>query len=160
MGMIITSLRPRQWTKNLVVFAGLIFSRNILNWSMQWKVWATFAAFCAVAGAGYILNDILDREKDRVHPIKKSRPIASGRLGIGLAGLVAAILVFVTMAAGYFVDPYLPLFLAAYLVLQVGYALVLKHLVIIDVLVISAGLSFARLPVPWSYTCPFQPGYS
>ncbi|MFA5808828.1 MAG: decaprenyl-phosphate phosphoribosyltransferase [Thermoleophilia bacterium] len=139
MGVIITSMRPKQWTKNLVVFAGLIFSRNIFTWSMQWKVWATFAAFCAVVGAGYLLNDILDREKDRVHPIKKSRPIASGRLGIGKAGLVAVILVIVTIAAAYFVDPYLPVFLAAYLVLQVAYALVLKHLVIIDVLVISAG---------------------
>ncbi|MFA5800984.1 MAG: decaprenyl-phosphate phosphoribosyltransferase [Thermoleophilia bacterium] len=139
MGVIITSLRPRQWTKNLVVFAGLIFSRNIFNLSMQGKVWATFIAFCAVVGAGYILNDILDREKDRIHPIKKSRPIASGSLEIGRAGMVAAILVIVAMAAGYFVDPYLPLFLAAYLVLQVAYALVLKHLVIIDVLVISLG---------------------
>lgn len=139
MGVIITSLRPKQWTKNLVVFAGLIFSRNIFNWPMQGKVWATFIAFCAVVGAGYILNDILDRENDRVHPIKKSRPIASGSLGIGRALLVAAILVIVSIAAGYFVDTYLPLFLAAYLVLQVTYALVLKHLVIIDVLAISAG---------------------
>jgi 4-hydroxybenzoate polyprenyltransferase len=132
-------MRPRQWTKNLVVFAGLIFSRNIGNWSMQWKVWATFIAFCAVVGAGYILNDILDRENDRVHPTKKFRPIASGRLGIGKAGMVAASLVIVTLAACYFVDPYLPLFLAAYLVLQVAYALLLKHLVIIDVLAISGG---------------------
>jgi 4-hydroxybenzoate polyprenyltransferase len=136
---IFTSLRPKQWIKNLVVFAGLIFSRNLLNWQMQGKVWVTLFSFCAVVGAGYLLNDILDRNSDRIHPIKKDRPIASGKLSVGTAATVAVILVLAALAVGYLVDPWLPAFLAAYLVLQFSYALVLKHIVIVDVLAISAG---------------------
>lgn len=139
MGAILASLRPKQWTKNLVVFAGLIFSRNVTNWTMLLETWATFFAFCAVVGSGYLINDILDREKDRVHPVKKDRPIASGRLSVTRAWTVAVVLIAVTLAASFFVSPWLPLFLAGYLVLQLLYALLLKHLVIVDVLVISAG---------------------
>jgi len=136
---IITSLRPTQWIKNLVVFAGIIFSRNLSNWTMLAQVWATFFAFCAVVGAGYLINDILDRESDRVHPKKKNRPIASGRLSPGAAATVALILLVTAITAAYFVDPWLPVFLVSYLALQLCYALLLKHIVIVDVLVISAG---------------------
>ncbi len=139
MSAIFISLRPKQWIKNLVVFAGLIFSRNLGNAEMQWKVWATFAAFCAAVGAGYMLNDILDREADRVHPNKRNRPIASGRLSAGTASTVAIILVVVAITGGFFVDQWLPVFLGGYLALQFSYALVFKHLVIVDVLLISAG---------------------
>lgn len=136
---LLVSLRPKQWTKNLVVFAGIIFSRNITNVGMQLKVWATFAAFCAAVGAGYLVNDLLDRKADRVHPDKRARPIASGRLSPGVA-LSAAVLLAVTALAGSLVvDPVLTAFIAAYMVLQLAYTLVLKHLVIIDVLAISAG---------------------
>ncbi len=137
--MIFQSLRPRQWTKNLVVFAGIIFSGNIFNWSMQCKVWLTFVAFCAVVGAGYLVNDVIDREQDRVHPVKRTRPIASGRLGAGTALAVSLLLVTVFIGGGLLVDPLLSAYLAAYLVLQFAYSLVLKKLVIVDVLVISAG---------------------
>lgn len=136
---ILKSLRPRQWTKNLVVFAGLIFSRNALDWSMQWKVWAAFAAFCAVVGAGYLLNDIIDRKQDRIHPIKKSRPIASGQLGAGAAGIAAVALVLGALAGSLGVDYNLTLFLLAYLALQLSYTIVVKHLVIVDVMFISTG---------------------
>ena len=107
MNQILISLRPKQWIKNLVVFAGLIFSRNLGNWTMVAKVSATFVAFCAVVGAGYLINDILDRESDRVHPIKKDRPIASGRLSVGTAAATAAILVLAALVGGFFVDPWL-----------------------------------------------------
>ncbi len=133
------SLRPRQWTKNLVVFAGIIFSGNIFNWPMQFKVWLTFIAFCAVVGAGYLVNDVIDRDKDRVHPVKRTRPIASGRLGAGTALAVALFLVAVFIGGGLLVDPLLSAYLAAYLVLQLAYSLALKRLVIVDVLAISAG---------------------
>lgn len=137
--MILISLRPRQWTKNLVVFAGIIFSGNIFNWPMQFKVWLTFIAFCAVVGAGYLVNDVIDRDKDRVHPVKRTRPIASGRLGAGTALAVALFLVAVFIGGGLLVDPLLSAYLAAYLVLQLAYSLALKRLVIVDVLAISAG---------------------
>jgi 4-hydroxybenzoate polyprenyltransferase len=136
---LLISLRPRQWTKNLVVFAGLIFSRNVTNWDLQLKVWATFFAFCAVVGAGYLVNDLIDREGDSVHPVKKDRPIASGELGAGTAAAAAVILTVAAIGFGFLVDPQLPIYLGAYAVLQLAYTLVLKHLVIIDVMVISAG---------------------
>lgn len=139
MRAIIISLRPRQWTKNLVVFAGLIFSGNISNWSMQLKVWAAFAGFCAVVGAGYLLNDIIDREQDRAHPDKRSRPIASGQLASSTAAGIASALVVFALLGGYLVEPLLALYLVAYIILQLFYTLLLKQLVIIDVLVISAG---------------------
>lgn len=136
---ILISLRPKQWIKNLVVFAGLIFSRNTFNWSMQWKVWATFAAFCAVVGAGYLLNDILDRQRDRIHPKKMNRPIASGRLGVRPAAMAAVFLTVTAISAGFAVDLYLPLFLGGYIVLQLSYTLWLKNHVVVDVLVIASG---------------------
>ncbi|MDO8736711.1 MAG: decaprenyl-phosphate phosphoribosyltransferase [Thermoleophilia bacterium] len=133
------SLRPKQWIKNLVVFAGIIFSRNLADWSMQWKTWCTFFAFCAVVSAGYLINDILDRESDRHHPVKKYRPIASGSLSVGAAVTAVFVLVLPALIGGYFVDHLLPVFLAGYMVLQFSYSMYLKHLVIVDVMVIAAG---------------------
>jgi len=137
--VILTALRPKQWIKNLVVFAGLIFSRNTFNVPLLEKTVATFVCFCAVVGAGYLINDVLDRERDRVHPAKRERPIASGRLGVHAALAAAVLLVALALAGGLIVDAWLPLMLAAYLALQLLYSLVLKHLVIIDVLAIAAG---------------------
>lgn len=136
---LLTSLRPKQWIKNLVVFAGIIFSRNLTDWSMEWKTWITFIAFCAVVSAGYLVNDIIDREGDSHHPVKKNRPIASGRLGVGTALGAIVVLVLPALAGGYLVDPLLPVFLTAYIVVQLSYSLYLKNLIILDVLLISAG---------------------
>jgi len=135
----LTALRPRQWIKNLVVIAGLIFSRNTFNVPLLEKTVATFVCFCAVVGPGYLIYDLLDRESDRVHPTKRNRPIASGSLGTGAALVVAAALVTIALAGGFIVDPMLPLLLTAYLALQLLYSLLLKHIVIVDVLVIAAG---------------------
>lgn len=136
---LLTSLRPKHWIKNLVVFAGIIFSRNLSNWSMEWKTCVTFFAFCAVVSAGYLINDILDRESDRHHPVKKNRPIASGHLGVGAAITAVVLLVLPTLTGSYFADPLLPLFLLAYMTIQLSYSLYLKNIVIVDVMFISAG---------------------
>lgn len=136
---LLTSLRPRQWVKNLVIFAGLIFSGNALDWGMEAKVWAAFATFCAVVGSGYLLNDILDREQDRVHPEKSRRPIASGQLGTGTAAVAAILLTTAALAGSLAVDFYLTLSLLAYMGLQLTYTLVAKHLVILDIMFIAAG---------------------
>jgi 4-hydroxybenzoate polyprenyltransferase len=133
------SLRPKQWIKNLVVFAGIIFSRNLTDWSMEWKTWVSFIAFCSVVSAGYLVNDLIDRESDRHHPIKKNRPIASGRLGVSTVLCAIVVLVLPALAGGYLVDPLLPVFLTAYIVIQLCYSLYLKNLIILDVLLISAG---------------------
>jgi len=136
---LLISLRPKQWIKNLVVFAGIIFSRNLTDWSMEWKTWLTFFAFCSVVSAGYLLNDILDRESDRHHPVKKNRPIASGSLGIGTSIAAIFVLVIPALAGGFFADPLLPLFLLAYILIQFSYSIYVKNLVIVDVMFISAG---------------------
>ncbi|MHB9112593.1 MAG: decaprenyl-phosphate phosphoribosyltransferase [Thermoleophilia bacterium] len=136
---LLISLRPKQWIKNLVVFAGIIFSRNLTDWSMEWKTWITFFAFCEVVSAGYLVNDILDRESDRHHPVKKNRPIASGRLGVGTSLTAFVMLVVPALAGGYFADPLLPLFLVAYMLLQLSYSLYLKNVIIVDVMLIAAG---------------------
>lgn len=136
---ILISLRPKQWIKNFVVFAGIIFSRNILNTSMQLKVWLTFITFCGVAGAGYLINDVLDRKQDRFHPVKKMRPIASNSLKPKIAVLSAIAILALSFAVSLLADYYLSLFLLSYLSLQLLYTGVLKHWVIIDVLAIATG---------------------
>lgn len=137
--MLFISLRPKQWIKNLVVFAGLIFSHNTFNWELQAKVWLTLIAFCALVSAGYLVNDVLDKENDQYHPSKKNRPIASGRLSISTAIGAAVGLLIISLAIGALVDLYLLVSLLGYLVLQLSYAYWLKHVVILDVLLISAG---------------------
>lgn len=139
LGKIVLSLRPRQWVKNLVVFAALIFSGNAFDWQMQAKAWAAFAAFCAVVSSGYLLNDILDREQDQVHPQKRRRPIASGELGAGAAAVTAAALSLGALAGSLAIDYYLTLSLLAYIALQLTYTLLVKHQVILDVMFIAAG---------------------
>ncbi|MEO0080501.1 MAG: UbiA family prenyltransferase, partial [candidate division WOR-3 bacterium] len=82
---IVSSMRPRQWVKNLLVFAGLVFAQKFTDPVEILRTVAAFAAFCLVSGAVYIINDLVDRESDRLHPKKRLRPIASGRLGTGPA---------------------------------------------------------------------------
>ncbi len=139
MRALLISLRPRQWTKNLVLFAGVVFSGNALDLSMQAVVLTAFLCFCAGVSAGYLVNDIVDRDRDRLHPVKRQRPIAAGELGVGTAAVAAALLLVAALAAGWLVEPLIDAYLAAYLALQVAYTLVLKQLVIIDVLTIAAG---------------------
>lgn len=136
---LIKSLRPKQWIKNLIVFAGLIFSRNVFDGSMQIKVWLTFITFCGIVSAVYLINDTVDRESDRLHPEKKFRAIASGELKPKVAVFSAIALVILSISLSLAVNLTLPLFLLAYLALQIAYTLFLKHFVIIDVLVIASG---------------------
>ena len=92
---LITTMRPKQWYKNLVIFAGIIFSLNLLNFQMWLDVIFAFAIFCILSGSEYIINDIIDVEKDRKHPKKCKRPIASGKLKVSHALLFAIILIIV-----------------------------------------------------------------
>ena len=93
---ILISVRPKQWTKNLLLFAGVVFSKSFLDLSLVWKSFLGFLLFCAFSGAIYIINDLFDRDKDREHPSKKTRPIASGALGRTVAAVVAAVTVSYT----------------------------------------------------------------
>jgi 4-hydroxybenzoate polyprenyltransferase len=136
---ILKSMRPQQWIKNLFVFAPLVFSRNLLVGPLLLKTCEAFVAFCLVSSAHYIFNDLRDIEEDRKHPVKSSRPLASGRLKKGPA--VAALVVIGAAGVGLAASingPFL-LITLGYLVLQTAYSMWLKHVVILDVFVIAAG---------------------
>ncbi|MBI2218052.1 MAG: decaprenyl-phosphate phosphoribosyltransferase [Candidatus Rokubacteria bacterium] len=135
---VVQSLRPRQWVKNLFVFAGLVFAERLFTPSAAVALGA-FAVFCALSGAVYLLNDVADRERDRRHPQKRHRPIASGRLGVGAAVVLAVVLAAAALGAGLAVNRGFALTAFAYVVLLGLYSAWLKHVVIVDVLVVSMG---------------------
>ncbi len=135
---VFLSLRPRQWVKNLFVFAALIFGQRLFT-SSVWAALAAFAIFCGLSGAIYLFNDVADREKDRLHPKKRERPIASGRLPARAAILAGVVLVAVALAAAARLSAGLAATAAAYVVLLTLYSAWLKHVVIVDVLVVSIG---------------------
>jgi 4-hydroxybenzoate polyprenyltransferase len=139
LALVWVSLRPKQWTKNLFVFAGILFSQNLLNASLLLKTVAAFIIFCVLSGAMYIINDLTDLEQDRDHPVKSRRPIASGKLERDQAVLTAIILVPISLALSYCVAPSLFLVSLAYFLLQLSYSFALKHIVILDVFAIACG---------------------
>jgi 4-hydroxybenzoate polyprenyltransferase len=136
---LLLTLRPEQWTKNLLVFAGLMFGGRLLDVAALWQAIAAFAVFCALSSAVYIFNDLADREVDRLHPLKSTRPIASGDLSPARAAMTGIVLAGVGLAVATLLRPELGLAGAAYLLLLLLYSAALKHLVIVDVLVISGG---------------------
>lgn len=136
---LIVSLRPDQWTKNLIVFAALIFARRLLDPAALANASAAFLIFCALSGAVYLLNDVSDREADRQHPLKARRPIASGELAPATATIAAAGLSLASLAAAFALRPLFALVAAAYLALFAGYTRWMKHLVILDVMSIAMG---------------------
>jgi len=136
---LLASLRPEQWTKNLFVFAGVLFGGHLLDARAIGHAAAAFVIFCALSGVVYILNDLVDREADQRHPLKRLRPIASGKLSPRVALTAAAVLGLGAMAAALFVSPLFAGVAGAYVALLVAYSFILKHLVIIDALTIAAG---------------------
>jgi 4-hydroxybenzoate polyprenyltransferase len=136
--MVVVSLRPGQWTKNVLVFAGLVFGQKLFT-SSSWVALAAFAIFCGLSGAIYLLNDIADRDRDSRHPVKRNRPIASGGLSIRIGGGVALVLLATGLAAGAWLSTAFTLVAIAYIVLLGAYSVWLKHVVIIDVLAVAAG---------------------
>jgi 4-hydroxybenzoate polyprenyltransferase len=136
---LIVSVRPGQWTKNLLVFAGLLFGRRLLNPTAVIAASVTFVAFCALSGAVYLLNDVLDRESDRRHPLKAGRPIASGALSVSAGIAAACVLSAAGLAAAFALNLRLGAVAAAYVALLALYSGLLKHIVIIDVLTIALG---------------------
>src|SRR4051812_37706340 len=136
---VFLSLRPAQWSKNLLVFAGLLFGRRLFDPVAVLDAAAGFAVFCVLSGVVYLVNDISDRDSDRRHPHKAQRPIASGALPVPAAVGVALTLGAAGLAAAYVIGPTFAVVAAGYLVLQVLYSLLLKHIVIIDVLTIAIG---------------------
>jgi 4-hydroxybenzoate polyprenyltransferase len=136
---IVRSMRPAQWTKNLFVFAALIFARRFFSPRDLALTAGAFVVFCLVSGAFYIFNDLRDCEEDRAHPKKCLRPIAHGDLGARQALTASIVLTAAGLAGAFLLQPRFFAAVAVYLVLQLGYSLKLKHVVILDVFVIAAG---------------------
>ena len=136
---LIISLRPDQWTKNLLVFAALIFAVKLLDPAALANASAAFLIFCALSGAVYLVNDVSDREADALHPVKRMRPVASGALSPAAALGWAAALSVVALAAAYWLQPMFAVSASAYLALFVLYTRWLKHVVILDVMSIAIG---------------------
>ena len=132
-------MRPAQWSKNLFVLAPLLFARRLGDPAALRDAALAFAAFSAAASGTYLLNDLADRERDRLHPQKRRRPIASGALGSGAAAVAALALAAVAAVAAWPLGRGFALLLVGYLALSVLYTLVLKRLVILDVMAISLG---------------------
>ncbi len=136
---LLETMRPKQWVKNGFVFTALIFSKNVFVPSMTLKVVITFLFFCLISGVAYIINDICDLERDRRHPTKKNRPIASGKLGVRTALTFAIVILLSVLAGVYFMSPVLCYMLSGYFVLNLAYSMKLKEIVLLDVFSIAAG---------------------
>lgn len=142
---LVASLRPRQWTKNFLVFAGLIFSQSLTQPALVGRVILAFLIFCLLSGGTYLINDVLDAERDRNHPRKRARPVASGRLPAGLALVSGVGLLLVSCAAAFALSPRFGLVATAYAGLLTTYSAGLKHVVIVDALMIAGGFVLRAL---------------
>ena len=136
---LVRSLRPSQWTKNLIVFGGLLFGQRLLDPGAILVSIAAFVVFCALSGVVYLLNDVADREADRLHPLKRHRPIAAGDVPVGAAMTLAAALGTAALAAAFLLRFEFGLVAVTYIVLLALYSGPLKHIVIVDVLTIAIG---------------------
>ena len=137
------ALRPRQWTKNIVVLAAFFFALGDKQQHLSPLMfgWALLAAalFCITSSAVYIFNDIIDRQRDWAHPVKRLRPIASGAIPVATAWVVAFILLGIGMGGSWLVAPEFALVVSVYVALQIAYTLWLKHVALVDVFVIAFG---------------------
>ena len=161
---LIRSLRPEQWLKNGFVFAPLIFSGGVLDPEGWMRTGLAAVAFCAAASATYLVNDVLDREVDRLHPSKRLRPVAAGELPVAAALVAAVLLVALATVASSPLGRLVVAVILTYLVLTLTYSLLLKDAVFVDVLVVATGFVLrvvggaAAVPVPvsrWLLMCAF-----
>ena len=136
---LVVSVRPGEWTKNLFVFAGLLFGQRLSDTTAVARAVAAFMIFCALAGVVYLVNDVADRDRDRQHPRKSSRPIASGALKVSTALAAAAVMATCALGASWWMGRDFGLVASGYVLLLVLYSGPLKHIVIIDVLTIAIG---------------------
>lgn len=157
------TMRPRQWTKNVFVLAALVFDQKLTDPQALLRSLAGFALFCLLSSTVYIINDVMDVEADRKHPTKCRRPIASGRLPIPVALGSAALILALTFLAAYFLSIDFLIIAALYFLINLAYSTWLKHLPIVDVLIVAAGFvlrvgaGVSLIEVqrfsPWLYVC-------
>jgi len=137
--LILNSMRPRQWVKNTVVLAPLVFAQHLLEPADLLRALGAFAVFCVVSGAAYLFNDVRDAEKDSRHETKRSRPVASGSLSPQIAIAAACVLTVAGLASSTLLGVDFLLIVVAYIVLNTMYSLWLKQVVILDVMAVAAG---------------------
>src|SRR5262245_37462874 len=135
---LLKTMRPRQWSKNGFVFFALIFDKQLFHPQSFWVTLEGFFLFCLISSTVYLINDISYVEADRQHPEKKKRPIASGKLPVNIAWLATGILLLIVFPLAYILSPAFTAILAAYLIINVLYSRWLKHVPILDVMIISA----------------------
>lgn len=159
---LLSSARPRQWSKNLILFGPLVFAHDLFASGLLVHAAGAFVAFCLVSSSIYVMNDVLDVENDRQHPVKRLRPLAAGEIGPAQAIAWAVCLAAAGLALGFTVSLGLGLAAAGYVILMIGYSTVLKHMVIIDVFAIAAGFIIRAVAgalaihvsiSPWLYVC-------
>lgn len=158
---LIKTLRPAQWTKNGVIFVPLIFDVKLFRIAPFSRTLAGFLMLCLISGTVYLINDLVDIEKDRQHPTKRNRPLPSGRLSRPIAIVTAILIPLVVLPLSFLLDMTFGLILTGYLALQIAYSFWLKNVVIVDVMVIAAGFVLrvaAGVPLvqaerfsPWLY---------
>jgi 4-hydroxybenzoate polyprenyltransferase len=136
---LIKTLRPKQWIKNGFVFVPLIFDVKLFQTEPFSRTLAGFVMLCLISGTVYLINDLIDIDKDRQHPTKRNRPLPSGQLSKSVALAVAILIPAIVLPMSFFLDAAFGLIITGYLVLQIAYSLWLKNQVIIDVMVVAAG---------------------
>ena len=139
MKYIIISMRPKQWTKNIVVFTALVFSLNLFNFRDVVLSFIAFFIFTLLLGGVYLLNDLLDIEEDKMHPKKSKRPIAAGQLTPSTAKVAFGVLISISIIASFIISVHFFIIALAYFFIQIGYSVFFKHFVIIDVFSIASG---------------------
>jgi 4-hydroxybenzoate polyprenyltransferase len=154
---IFISSRPYQWYKNVLILAGIVFSANITNATMWKTVAFAFLYFCMLSSSEYLINDIIDKERDRAHPIKAKRPIASGQLKEIHAILFAVALIILALLGAYVtVNVNFFIISAAYCAIAIAYSYILKQWVIIDILVVSSGFVIRAIAGALAIGVPFS----
>jgi 4-hydroxybenzoate polyprenyltransferase len=160
---LLRTLRPRQWIKNGFVFMALVFDNKLFVWPLFFQTTVAFVLFCMVSSTVYIINDLADLEKDKLHPKKRRRALPSGQLKPGFAILAAIAILAVCLSLSFWLNLYFGAIVLGYFVLNLAYSFLLKHLVIIDVMVVAAGfvlrvaagviVADAERFSPWLYVC-------
>jgi len=160
----LTSMRPKQFIKNFFVFVGIVFSGNLLNISMLAKVTVGFLVFCLISGAVYLINDIVDIDKDRNHPRKKNRPLAAGMITVRGAATVAVLVSAAALYSAFALSSALGIITTAYFALMILYSFYLKNIIILDVFTIATGFVLRVVAgtevidiylSPWAVMCTF-----
>ena len=159
---LLRAMRPIQWSKNSLVFAALLFDRQVFEFDRLWRCLAAALVFCAVSSAIYLINDVRDQEQDRLHPRKRFRPIAAGQVSTTQATWIALLLLVTALVASVAVQPAFVLVILGYVALMIGYSYGLKRLVIVDVFAIAAGfvlraaggaVAINVTASPWLFVC-------